>query len=542
MATRSARTTRGNIEARGGGYRVRVYAGTDPITKKSVYLRETIPAGPDAKRQAERTLTRLQNQVDEKRAPRTSATLDQLLDRYFEVGLDVAPGTRRDYLSKANKHIRPILGTTPIGKIQAHTLESLYAELRRCRDHCDGRPYVQHRTAGDHACDEHRDGAGCEPPDPNCRHCRRMCKPHSCRAYQPAGIRHVHWILSGAFAAAVRWGWLGVNPAQEAKKPSLPAGRPHPPTTDEAARLVDNAFRRGQDWGTFIWTAMTTGARRGELCALRWSDLDLSAGVADIRRSIGKGARGEWVEKATKTEQHRRIVLDDETKTLLEEHLFSAQANASDLDLAIAADAFVFSLAPDHSRFLDPGSATQRFERMAARLGIKSTLHKLRHYSATELLNAGVNVRAVAGRLGHGGGGATTLKVYAAWLAEADQRAAPMLAGRMPARPGADHASPALAKRASTALVDEPVQPYVEIASDLRAAVRCGALATGESLPSVKDLARRYQVAASTAHRAISLLAEDGLIVVSRGRRPVVCDVASGRPARTTFRRPDSSG
>lgn len=60
MATSSARTTRGNIKARGGGYRVRVYAGTGPITKKSVYLRETIPAGPDAKRQAERTLTRLQ--------------------------------------------------------------------------------------------------------------------------------------------------------------------------------------------------------------------------------------------------------------------------------------------------------------------------------------------------------------------------------------------------------------------------------------------------------------------------------------------------
>jgi site-specific recombinase XerD len=47
----------------------------------------------------------------------------------------------------------------------------------------------------------------------------------------------------------------------------------------------------------------------------------------------------------------------------------------------------------------------------------------LRHYSATELIAAGVDVRTVAGRLGHGGGGATTLRVYAAWLAATDKKA-----------------------------------------------------------------------------------------------------------------------
>ncbi|MGW0231504.1 hypothetical protein ACWDWO_24625 [Actinopolymorpha singaporensis] len=51
---------------------------------------------------------------------------------------------------------------------------------------------------------------------------------------------------------------------------------------------------------------------------------------------------------------------------------------------------------------------------MAASLGIRTTLHKLHHYSATELIAAGVDVRTIAGRLGHGGGGATTLRVYAA--------------------------------------------------------------------------------------------------------------------------------
>lgn len=73
---------------------------------------------------------------------------------------------------------------------------------------------------------------------------------------------------------------------------------------------------------------------------------------------------------------------------------------------------------------------------MARRAGVRTTIHKLRHDSATELITAGVDVRTVAGRLGHGGGGTTTLRVYAAWVSEADQRAARSLAARLPGRPG----------------------------------------------------------------------------------------------------------
>jgi site-specific recombinase XerD len=69
---------------------------------------------------------------------------------------------------------------------------------------------------------------------------------------------------------------------------------------------------------------------------------------------------------------------------------------------------------------------------MTAKLGLDTHLHELRHYSATELLAAGVDLRTVAGRLGHGGGGATTLKVYAAWVQSADEQAAELLASRLP--------------------------------------------------------------------------------------------------------------
>lgn len=71
---------------------------------------------------------------------------------------------------------------------------------------------------------------------------------------------------------------------------------------------------------------------------------------------------------------------------------------------------------------------------MATEAGVKTHIHALRHYSATELLTAGVDLRTVAGRLGHGGGGATTLRVYAAWVAASDRKAAEILGSRMPKR------------------------------------------------------------------------------------------------------------
>jgi integrase len=66
---------------------------------------------------------------------------------------------------------------------------------------------------------------------------------------------------------------------------------------------------------------------------------------------------------------------------------------------------------------------------MCAEIGITSHLHALRHYSATSF-TAGIDLRTVAGRLGHGGG-ATILRVYAGWVGESDRRAAAILGSRL---------------------------------------------------------------------------------------------------------------
>ena len=84
------------------------------------------------------------------------------------------------------------------------------------------------------------------------------------------------------------------------------------------------------DWGMFVWLAITTGARRGELCALRWDRIDFAAGVLEIRASIAQTG-GRTREKDTKTHQRRRIVLDVQTLTLLQAYLQHRGEQAEEL-------------------------------------------------------------------------------------------------------------------------------------------------------------------------------------------------------------------
>jgi integrase len=197
------RRSRGTIDQLpSGALRVRVYAGADPVTGRRHDLVEVIPSGPKAAKIAEETRTRLLNQVAEKRQPRTNATVDQLLDRHFEVS-SWERTTRVTYVGYADKHIRPLIGRVQVGALDAGVFDSFYAELRRCRDHCGRKRYVDHRTPQPHECDD-------------------RCRAHECRPLGASTIRQVHFILSGALKRAVRWRWIGTNPIVQAEPPPAP--------------------------------------------------------------------------------------------------------------------------------------------------------------------------------------------------------------------------------------------------------------------------------------------------------------------------------
>jgi integrase len=171
-------------------------------------------------------------------------------------------------------------------------------------------------------------------------------------------VRQIHWILSGALGRAVRWKWIAVNPADQADKPPMTYPAPRPPSAGEAARLLNAAWESDSDWGAFVWLAMTTGARRAELCALRWDAVDFDAAVLTLRRSVYLDEDGQVAEKDTKTHQQRRVALDVETVEVLRELWRRCEERAGMLDLELAADARVFSYEPDGSACWLPDTVT----------------------------------------------------------------------------------------------------------------------------------------------------------------------------------------
>ena len=466
MPSRSRRR-RGYIEQLpSGSFRAVVYAGIDPLTGSLRYMRETAKT----RAEAEKALTRLQREVDEDKQPKSAIALATAVEQWLEV-VELSETTRDRYEDLIRLYILPTFGSMQASRLDAELLERYYARLHRCRDLCRGRPP----------------------------------KGHVHRPLSTSTTRKIHYIIRGALERAVRWGYMSVNRAAMAQPPTKAKTRPDPPNAAEAAALLTEASRE-PEWGLLLWLTMVTGCRRGELCSLRWRHVDFDRANLWVELATAQ-TRAGLSEKSPKSGETRRLSLDPHTLELLRLHKTEVTKQLLELGVPLTGDAYVFSTTPDYSLPRKPRSVTQKYRLMAQKLKLRSTrLHALRHYSATELLAAGVDLRTVAGRLGHGDG-TTTLRTYAAWVAAADRRAAETIADLMPV------------------VVPQPPRPrgpYESIAGALRDDILAGRLKPGDQLPTVVQLAAQYTVAAGTAHRAMAALANDGLITVSRGKRAVV--------------------
>jgi integrase len=293
---------------------------------------------------------------------------------------------------------------------------------------CEGLLVIrQGRTAvvaGD-AGPEQRSRRPPRDPDHDCR--RAGCQPHVCRPMTAKTIRNVHSILSGAFAKAQRWEWIAWNPAESAKPPAV-RPRPLPATTPEdVAKVIAEARKTHPALTLYLWLAAITGARRGELCALQVCDVDLDKGIIHIAFNYVV-VDGRRVRKDTMTHQDRYLAVDPVTCAMIGEHLDAVRARLADVGVELHKDAYVFSNDPAGAAPWNPDWASHKAGDLAAAAGVKLNIKGLRHYSASQLLAARFDLRNTAARLGHGSGGATTLRHYADPVSEVDRRAAAYLA------------------------------------------------------------------------------------------------------------------
>jgi len=364
-----------------GSWNLRVYAGRDPVTGRKVSVERTVRG---TKREASKVLAAMVAEVDSR--PVVSAGKGTVAELCREWLAHAAPSfspktveTTRMYIEDP---IAPLLGSIKVAKLAPTDLDRFYRHLLQVG-----------RSRG---------------------------------PYAPATIRRVHGIIRRALTQGVRWGWITHNPAMDATPPKVPLKELKPPDPAQVVRVFSVAQEIDPELAAFIMLAASSGARRGELLALRWRHLDFEHGRLSIERGIVRVGH-EIVEQGTKTHQSRRISLDEVTGAALIEHHARMEERAAAASVAITIESFVFSNSVDGSTPWHPDSTSRAFRKICQQAGVFGVrLHDLRHYVATRLLAAGVDVRTVAGRLGHRNP-STTLNVYSHFVPEADKEAADAL-------------------------------------------------------------------------------------------------------------------
>ncbi len=232
-------------------------------------------------------------------------------------------------------------------------------------------------------------------------------------------VRHVAGLLNVALNKAFRLELIEVNPMLRVDLPTVQRKDAHSLTPDEIRALRETC--RG-DWTfPFVELALAVGARRGELLALEWTDLDCLAGKLTISKSLEQTRAGLRI-KRPKSDKSRQPQIPQSAITALH-FLREQQQENRRLFGGDYQDQNLIFCNPD-GRHLEPDLVSQVIVRRMRKAGIKKgSLHTLRHTHTTHLLSRGVPLAAVSARLGHADPNVTA-RIYAHAIPADDQRAA----------------------------------------------------------------------------------------------------------------------
>jgi integrase len=361
-----------------GTWRLRVY-----IKETGEQVQRTFKGNRTAAGEA---LAKLQTEVEEGKFDHTKATVGELLDKWLEQLETVRqrrPSTLLGYKRKIEHDIRPALGSIALAKLDAADLDDLYGDQLT-------------------------------------------------RGLSNATVHQMHAIVSAACHQAVKWGWITANPAENATPPAVRNPRMTVPSREEIAKLYTAARELDPVLGMAVALAVMLGARRGEICALRRSDVDLVNGRVSISRSLTV-ADGETHIGDTKTHSASKIALDDEGIGLaVFRDWWEYQSNLSKrADSPLVADPYLLSYNANAGRPVSPDTISHRFAAVAKAQGVSCHFHSLRHWSVTEQLAAGIDVPTVSRRHSHASA-KMTLDRYAEALPERDRAAAGVTARALP--------------------------------------------------------------------------------------------------------------
>ena len=237
----------------------------------------------------------------------------------------------------------------------------------------------------------------------------------------PASVISYHRTLSSILGRAVKWGYIQINPADAAEKPSL--GQHEAPFLEEARRLLELLQDEPIRWRAIITFDLLSGLRRQEFLGLRWQDVDLDQHTITVRQTSNYlPGKGVYV-GTTKTASSARPLLLSTAAVmmLLEYQRWQEEQRGKMGDAWEDQDGRVFTT--DTGAPIFPDSVTQWFSKFIARSGMpKVTVHSLRHTYASLMIADGVPLVVVSKQLGHSQI-STTANIYAHAITSAQAKA-----------------------------------------------------------------------------------------------------------------------
>ncbi|MGH9011243.1 MAG: tyrosine-type recombinase/integrase [Acidimicrobiia bacterium] len=299
----------GSMRRRGrDSWQLRVYRGVDGSGRPR-WVTTTVRG---SRRHAAARLAELVAEVGHARL--RSGSVGELLERWFAAASPRwAATTTAQTRSIIECHLAPELGHIRVEKLTTADIDDFYSHLQR--------------------------GGG-----------------RNGRPLGPGTVHRIHVVLHRALAQAVRWEWIWVNPVSSASPPRVPPAEVHPPDPAQVADLLASVRERSPALFVFLRLAVCTGARRSQLLALRWRDVDFDHGALSFTRAVVTGQHGMEL-RPTKTHRTYRVEIDDETLAVLADYCATLEGSEG----LSAGYGYVFSSAPDRSKPWLPNWVTKQF-------------------------------------------------------------------------------------------------------------------------------------------------------------------------------------
>ncbi len=249
-------------------------------------------------------------------------------------------------------------------------------------------------------------------------------------------IQHYHRMLSSIFSSAVRWQLMEDNPCSRVSPPKAEDVDIEFLDETQIAKLFEALADAPVQYSVIVQLALFTGCRRGEICGLRWSDIDFDNSLLSIRRSLTSIPGQGQVFSTPKTKRSRRCIkiepdavelLRDYRRYQTEERFKVGSRWPREIEIMgkMVENDLLFTTWDGHP--IDPGSVSSWFPGFLREHGLPPVrFHSLRHTNASLLIAAHVPVVTVAGRLGHAQA-STTANIYADMIQTSDAAAADAL-------------------------------------------------------------------------------------------------------------------